>query len=429
MTGVTIESEPRTRSSSFRMMLLLAGSFLLQTVQLGVFPIAMAQLLAGVGHDAGTIGVFLALMWAAVLLLGPLVPRLMRWMGDRGSNALGYCLTFLALVCLLSSHAVVAIAAASTFMGAGLIVRWVLCDTLVIRLSSKKHRGRAIGLHEALMGLGIGCGPLLFVALSLQHVVLAALLLCVLGAVCFITMDTMGSDLHGLAGGARQKPRKSSRIRAFVAGAPILLLAFGAANLSGFIESSSIALLPLSFEARGFSLPQAALLVSAFGFGGTILQPPLGWIADKFGYAAAQAICVGVMLATCLATLFTDNMGMLLTTLFFMGAAAGGFNTLAVIQAGNALPESKIPTAMTWIALFYTCGSIVGPIAAGYAVEHAPAVAIYWVFFTMTAAMGLALAIWLLWRMRPRGTPSTGSVSPLVTRPPKTTRDRSGDGR
>ena len=45
--------------------------------------------------------------------------------------------------------------------GLGLIVRWVTCDTWIVTIAPVEARGRAIGMHETLMGLGIALGPLL----------------------------------------------------------------------------------------------------------------------------------------------------------------------------------------------------------------------------------------------------------------------------
>lgn len=55
-------------------------------------------------------------------------------------------------------------------------------------------------------------------------------------------------------------------------------------------------------------------------------------------------------------------------------------NTLAVIEAGNRIHEHQVSTAMIAIALFYTLGSVLGPIAMGatvsYVSEHGVMIAV-----------------------------------------------------
>ncbi len=46
-------------------------------------------------------------------------------------------------------------------------------------------------------------------------------------------------------------------------------------------------------------------------------------------------------------------------------------NTLAVIEATDRVGEHQVPTALTSIAMFYTLGSVLGPLATvSYVSEH-----------------------------------------------------------
>lgn len=45
-------------------------------------------------------------------------------------------------------------------------------------------------------------------------------------------------------------------------------------------------------------------------------------------------------------------------------------NTLAVIEAGDRVGEQQVSTAMTAIAMLYTLGSVLGPIATGATVSY-----------------------------------------------------------
>ena len=63
--------------------------------------------------------------------------------------------------------------------------------------------------------------------------------------------------------------------------------------------------------------------------------------------------------------IFPGIFAVMIVALFILGGAAGGLNTLAVIEAGQTLDKSKVPAAMTAIAMLYTLGSIVGPITSG----------------------------------------------------------------
>lgn len=55
-------------------------------------------------------------------------------------------------------------------LGSGLIIRWIVCDTWLITIADDKERGRVIGVHETLMGVGIAIGPLLIAFFGFGHV-------------------------------------------------------------------------------------------------------------------------------------------------------------------------------------------------------------------------------------------------------------------
>lgn len=346
------KSEPRAN-----MVTLFAGSLLFQIVQVGAYPILISQLLAARGADSFLIGIFIAISWIAVFAAGPFVPRIISSLGNRNANSLAFLLTITSIALLALPTTDLLILLSSISMGLGLIVRWINCDTLVVQLSNNQTRGRTIGWHEALMGLGIGLGPLLFVGASLSHVVWLCGAIILAGQAAFFMTDTKAAH-------EQRNESKGALPTRFLATA--ILMALVATFIAGFIENSSIALLPLYFADVEFSLAVSAILVSAFGFGGTLLQPALGYLADRKSYFFAQMVCVfAICVSGVLTLMFKDVFAIALVALFFLGGAAGGLNTLAVIEAGMSQSSAQVPAAMTAIAMLYTLGSIAGPVASG----------------------------------------------------------------
>lgn len=336
---------------------LFSGSLLFQIIQVGTFPILISQFLSDSSLSSFAIGIFVAVAWIVVFLAGPFVPSLIADVGPHRSNLFASCFTIVSLVMLVLSPTPAFIGLSSIAMGMGLIIRWIVCDTLVVHVSATHVRGRMIGLHEALMGLGIGLGPLLFVGTDLQTVVWICIAIAVLGQFAFFIANH--SPIAELEAEPGKGPGQKFLIR-------VILTALVAAFVSGLIENSAIALLPLYFEHVDFSLQISAILVSSFGFGGTLLQPALGYIADRWNYYLAQMLCIIFIIGSSLVVLlFTEQMLVSLVALFFLGGAAGGLNTLAVIEAGRSQNAPQIPAAMTAIAMLYTLGGIAGPVASG----------------------------------------------------------------
>jgi len=371
-------------------LLVFLGSLLFQVVQMGVYPILLTQILAAGQVDNRVVGVFVAFSWIAVFAFGPLVPNIIRRLGYRGANLFAFVLTVFGFLGLAWSPSLAVLAGATVVMGLGLIVRWITCDTLVVHLSASETRGRVIGLHEALMGLGIGLGPLLFTGFSLTVIAFISIALSLVAIATFYLAAPIQPDARDDTGASPAK----GRFAAVRASFGVIAMALAAAFIAGFVENSSVALFPLHLELHGYELAASAILVSAFGFGGTLLQPPLGAVADKRGYGYAQTICAATVVASCAAiAAFTTAAPVLLVAMFFLGGAAGGFNTLAVIEAGQRLDSRRIPAAMTAIAMLYTVGSIFGPMAAGSVMETLANEGMIALF--AAAGAGFALFLWL----------------------------------
>jgi MFS family permease len=150
----------------------------------------------------------------------------------------------------------------------------------------------------------------------------------------------------------------------------IIQVALLLALIGGFIETSSVSLLPFYFAVDGFSLQSSAWLVSSFGLGGTLLQLPLGFLVDKLGYSRAQLIACIVALIGLLGLFIAPiEFITLYLTVFFFGGAIGAFNTLAVIQVGSQIVSHKSASGMAYVAIFYTIGSVVGPIVISFTLD------------------------------------------------------------
>ncbi len=338
-----------------KILLTFAGSLIFQILQIAAYPIVLAQSLNNQSYENTSIGAFVSVSWIVMLFVSPFVPRIVRFAGYLHTNTISFVLTVVSFIIIHQSANAYWIFVSAVLMGFALIIRWINCDTLVVKLCTPEARGKAIGLHEALMGLGIGLGSLLFVVGDIKTVMEICIGLAVIGQIFFF-MTGLGADQYVADVEESQGGFTYS----------LIFVALIAAFVAGLIENSSIAFFPLHFESAGYPLAVSAVFVSSFGFGGTVLQPPLGWVADRYGYAFSQGLCALVLIASCLAVLaFSMAPAIMLIVLFFLGGAAGGLNTLAVIEVGKSLNMKQMPAAMTAIAVAYTIGSILGPLVSG----------------------------------------------------------------
>ncbi|TFY85102.1 MFS transporter [Pseudomonas kairouanensis] len=336
-------------------------SVLSQIVQIGTVTPLLSLSLEQRGVEPARIGLVVSASWLAILLLYKWVPRLLAHLGLVRTNLLSAALTVTALIGMTLTTQLAVIFALNFVLGIGLILRWIACDTWIVTVASKDQRGRAIGIHETLMGLGIAVGPLLLVVFGVASAApyyACALIVLISGA---LALTLKGHDTQP------QTPTEKRHGKVF----SLIPTALCGAFIAGYAETSSVSFLAGYSLAAGYLLTAATLLISVFGIGGTVLQLPIGWLADRSSYRVGQLICGLVLLAGTLAIPLSQPFPWLATVVVFLwGGAIGGMNTLAVIEAGDRVGEQQVSTAMTAIAMFYTLGSVIGPVVTGAMVSY-----------------------------------------------------------
>lgn len=354
MDRLALAHSDRQRWSVLARINTLSG--LSQIVQIGTVTPLLSLSLERQGVASTAIGGVVSASWIAILLLHTLVPRLLARSGLLSANLLGAALSIAALFGMSQSRDLRSLFAFNFLLGAGLILRWIACDTWIVAVAPRSSRGRAIGVHETLMGLGIAVGPLLLlvsgVDSALPYYACAALVCLSAG----ITLTLGKYDARPLT------PVEKHRSQLF----GVIPIALCGAFVAGFAETSSISFLASYSLSAGYLLAAATVLVSVFGVGGTVLQLPIGWLADKSSYTSSQLLCGTILCLGGWLIPLSQPLPWLMSGLVFLwGGAIGGMNTLAVIEAGARVEERQVSTAMAAIAMAYTLGSVLGPIVTG----------------------------------------------------------------
>lgn len=335
-----------------------ASSVLSQIVQIGTITPLLSLSMERQGAEPAQIGLVVSASWLAILLLYRVVPRLLVLLGLTRAVMISAVLTVASVLGMSLTHNPLMLFALNFVLGVGLILRWIASDTWIVLVAQRNERGRAIGVHETLMGLGIAVGPLLLSLLGVGALpyYASAALAGASGALAWTLKDV------AVAPGIPVEKRPLGVLG-------MIPLALCGAFIAGFSETSSVTFLASYGLAAGYLLATATLLVAAFGAGGTVLQLPIGWVADRSSYKVAQLLCGLVLVGGALLIALCQPYPWLAALAAFVwGGAIGGMNTLAVIEAGERVSEKQLSTAMTAIALFYTLGSIAGPIVTGAAI-------------------------------------------------------------
>ncbi|MBO6521201.1 MAG: MFS transporter [Rhodospirillales bacterium] len=144
---------------------------------------------------------------------------------------------------------------------------------------------------------------------------------------------------------------------------------------------------------------EIALFIAMLFGGALVLQFPIGWLSDRmdrrkliFGASALGAVSCG------LGWLAGDSLWFLLASAFFAGGVTTPLYALFLAHTNDFLSVEDMPAASGGLVMIFGVGAILGPLAAGWAMEQFGPFA----FWLVLGGTFCAIALYALYRMTRR---------------------------
>jgi MFS family permease len=346
------------------------------------------------------IGLNASLAGAGILVVGPLLPGLIRRLGIRPLVAGLFAVSLLSFAAILAADNLFVWFAARFVMGACFAALWTATEIWLNGVVDDRHRGRIIGASGTLYATCQFIGPLVLggvgVAGSLPLIV--AMIPLAAGVVIALTIR----PAEGEAEEEENLGDTDSLKKALSLAGALVAAAF----LGGIGETAMQSLLPLYGLAHGFDDAGAARLVAIFSLGEAVLVAVLGWMADRYGRRFTLLTCAIIATVTgFLLPLAMVSQWSVIPVLFLAGGTISGIYTLGVILIGQDFRGQRLAVVSTGFAMAYAAGSIVGSTPVGYLIDIFGPEAL-----PISVAFGfLGLTVFLLVR-KPEKQPSSSVV-------------------
>lgn len=310
------------------------------------------------GHGETAIGINAAMTPLGILCASPFIPRILeRFRAWR-----------VAALCLLAAGALIVAMAFTRDYVAYLGLRFLLgvvdagvfiiSETWINQLVSQKSRGRVVGAYATALSAGFGSGPLI---LSLVGVEGEAPFFIGAG-LCAVAIAVVLGIRAATPSVAHEAP---GSLWAFARLAPLLLIAVG---VFAFWDGAILALFPVFGADFGLEASFVALALGVCILGNTFLQIPIGWAADRVSRRAVMMVCAGLAaLGAAALPAVIETPALLLTMLFFWGAAAGGIYTMSMAELGDRFQGPDLVAGNAAFAIAFGLGGVVAGPATGAA--------------------------------------------------------------
>ena len=269
-----------------------------------------------------------ALLTAAVIVCYPLFPVFWWWFGLR------------------------------VLQGFFVSILFAISEAWIVRFAEGAWRSRILAIYTSVLALSFGGGPavITFTGIegALPFLVGAAVLLAATLPILFVKDEEVDSaDETALS------------VFSFARKAPILLIAVA---MFAVLDAANLSFLPVYAVKKGFDQEAAALALTAFVVGNTVLQFPIGWCADHFNKRAVMAACAVLAGASSFLVPFVFGTWALWPVLTVMGATAAGIYTVALAELGERFSGHDLVPGTASFSTMWGFGALAGSLAAGWSI-------------------------------------------------------------
>jgi len=353
----TVELTPRQRLISLGAAI---GGMLGVGIAFGAAIPLITLLMEGRGYSPFVIGLNGAMFPLAVLSIGPFVPRLLGRFGTLPMIFFMLAISVAMLMVFPATDEILLWFLARFVIGLAGAVHWISTEAWVNTLAGDKSRGRVLGFYAASLGVGFAGGPLLLKVVGFEGwlpFVLIAIFLS-LSAVPLLFARGLAPDMSEHPdGGAIRTLLKAPTVTA-------------AAIAAGAIDSGLYLLLPVYAVDMGFDRELTATWLTVWIAGTIVLQPPLGWIVDRYNSRIVLIGVTAIVMAGTIALPFVWGAGALFWIMTFLwGGVILGIYTIGIVLLGRRFPRGQIAAANAGFVMFYEGGAFVGPVTIGGAMD------------------------------------------------------------
>ncbi len=237
-------------------------------------------------------------------------------------------------------------------------ILFAISEAWIVRFSAGPWRTRILAIYTSVLALSFGGGPAIItftgIEGALPFLIGAMVLLLATIPIFFVKDEAIDSE-----------DETPLSVLAFSRKAPILLFAV---MMFAILDAANLSFLPVYAVKKGFDQELAALALTAFVIGNTVLQFPIGWLADHVPKRAVMVGCAVLAGSASLLVPFAFGTILLWPVLTVMGATAAGIYTVALAELGERFSGHELVTGTASFSTMWGFGALAGSLTAGWSI-------------------------------------------------------------
>lgn len=317
----------------------------------------LSLILESRGVSTNMIGLNSAMMPIGILLFSSVIP----WAAGRyGARAVAIAAAFVSALLILSYKIFDQIGAwfiIRIFHGMSLSTLFVLSEAWIVDFAGNSHRGKIVAIYSAVLSLSFGAGPALVSVIGIQgwlpFLIGAGVILIGIIPLSMVREIPVEDNEQGAA----------ASVLSFMPKAPVLLLCVLAFAV---FDAATLSLLPVYGLQFDLGLATSANILTALIIGNTVLQFPIGWLADKFPHRIVLLGCA------CVAALMLVTLPFVMATVWMWpviviaGTTGYGVYSVSLTSLGARFKGSELINGSAAFAVMWGVGALIGSVSGGW---------------------------------------------------------------
>jgi MFS family permease len=323
-----------------------------------MFPL-LSLILEQRGMSAEVIGYNTAMQPLGIILSILAIPALVRRFGAKAS-VIGAALLTASVVCAYPYAPVFWWWFALRFLhGFFVSTLFAVSEAWVVKFSEGPYRSRILALYTSVLAASFGGGPALISLTGTDGpapFLIGGLILVIAAAPIFLVQD---DDVPS-------EDETALSVMGFAAKAPMLLAAVG---IFAVVDAACLGFLPVYGVRKGMTAEMAALALTAFIVGNTVLQFPIGWLADHYPKHRITAGCTAITALACALIPVSFGTPFLWIVLMVAGASSAGIYTVALARLGEGFSGHDLVAGTASFSTTWGIGALLGALGAGWSIQ------------------------------------------------------------
>ncbi|MEK3763613.1 MULTISPECIES: MFS transporter [unclassified Solibacillus] len=326
-------------------------------------------------------------LYIGTLLISPFIEQPLRKYGYKPIIVFGGALVFISLMLFPFWKSVMFWFILRLLIGIGDHALHFATQTWITTSTASHKLGKAMSIYGLSFGIGFAVGPLFvpLIKISESFPFIVSSGLCLLAwSLVFLVKNEKPETL---AGDANQN--SFSRYKLAV---KYGWIAFLPPFVYGFLESSLNALFPVYALRKDFNIAYVSIILASFSIGAILMQFPLGALGDKIG--RRKVIVSGLMVGSTFFFIgnFWENSEIFVAATFLLaGMSVGSMFSLGITYMTDLTPKELLPTGNLLCGIFFSLGSLSGPLLGGLYLEVFPDSGFLFVISVMLLAVAIVI--------------------------------------